>query len=147
MALYCIYIWLHTRKQYTILVDIVNPLTTNVPHHIETSQLICSANQLTGFCMRETLAFKGLNKDAWSPINAKLKKTFQEILQEINVKTLQTLVFLLSLAFAYWTVHCDSQEYMWLRVWVYHDLILQYITMCSQKISFCVVKTKYEEVA
>ena len=28
---------------------IVNPLTTNVPHHIETSQLICTANQLTGF--------------------------------------------------------------------------------------------------
>ena len=30
---------------------ILNPLTTNVPHHIETSQLICYANQLTGFYM------------------------------------------------------------------------------------------------
>ena len=30
---------------------LVNPLTTYVPHHIETSQLICSANHLTGFCM------------------------------------------------------------------------------------------------
>ena len=29
----------------------VNPLTTNVSHHIETGQLICSANQLTGFYM------------------------------------------------------------------------------------------------
>ena len=29
----------------------VNPLTANVPHHIETSQLICNANQLTGFYM------------------------------------------------------------------------------------------------
>ena len=29
----------------------VNPLTTNVPHHIETSQLICTANHLTGFYM------------------------------------------------------------------------------------------------
>ena len=28
-----------------------NQLTTNPPHHIETSQLICSANQLTGVCM------------------------------------------------------------------------------------------------
>ena len=28
-----------------------NPLTTNVPHHIETSQLIWNANQLTGFYM------------------------------------------------------------------------------------------------
>ena len=27
------------------------PLMTNVPHHIETSQLICTANQLTGFYM------------------------------------------------------------------------------------------------
>ena len=29
----------------------INQLTTNVPHHIETSQLPCSANQLTGFYM------------------------------------------------------------------------------------------------
>ena len=29
----------------------VNPLTTNVTHHIETSQLICILNQLTGFYM------------------------------------------------------------------------------------------------
>ena len=27
----------------------VNPLTTSVPHHKETSQLICRANQLIGF--------------------------------------------------------------------------------------------------
>ena len=30
---------------------IINPLTTNVLHHIEISQLICNANQLTGFYM------------------------------------------------------------------------------------------------
>ena len=29
-------------------------------HHIETSQLICSANQLTGFYMMGTLAFNEL---------------------------------------------------------------------------------------
>ena len=28
---------------------VVNPLMTNVPHHKETSQLICDANQLTDF--------------------------------------------------------------------------------------------------
>ena len=28
--------------------------------HIETSQLICHGNQLTGFYMRETLVIKGL---------------------------------------------------------------------------------------
>ena len=31
----------------------LNPLTTNVSHDIETSQLICSANQLTGFYIME----------------------------------------------------------------------------------------------
>ena len=29
----------------------LNPLTTNIPHHVETSQLICNPNQLTGFYM------------------------------------------------------------------------------------------------
>ena len=33
----------------------VNPLTTNVPYHVETSQLICTANQLTVFFMTGTL--------------------------------------------------------------------------------------------
>ena len=31
--------------------DSFNPLTANVPHHIEASQLICIAVQLTGFHM------------------------------------------------------------------------------------------------
>ena len=31
----------------------LNPLTANVPHHTETSQLIYNANQLTGFNMME----------------------------------------------------------------------------------------------
>ena len=30
-------------------IGVFNPLTTNVPHHVETSQLICNINQLTGF--------------------------------------------------------------------------------------------------
>ena len=30
--------------------------------HIKTSQLICKANQLTGFYMRATLAFNGLKE-------------------------------------------------------------------------------------
>ena len=29
----------------------VNQLVTNASHHTETSQLICDANELTGFCM------------------------------------------------------------------------------------------------
>ena len=30
----------------------VTTLTTNAPHHTETSQLICNANQLTGFYIK-----------------------------------------------------------------------------------------------
>ena len=38
-----------------------NPLTTSVPHHIETSQLIFSEDQLTGFyVMGGTLVVNGL---------------------------------------------------------------------------------------
>ena len=40
----------------------LNPITTNVPNHIETSQLICIANQLTGFYLMGTLVVKGLTK-------------------------------------------------------------------------------------
>ena len=36
------------------------PLTTSVAHYTETSQLICRANQLTGFYLRETLVIRGL---------------------------------------------------------------------------------------
>ena len=32
---------------------ILDTLATSAPHHIETSQLICSANRLTGFYMME----------------------------------------------------------------------------------------------
>ena len=41
---------------------------------IETSQLICCANQLTGFYMRVTLAFNRLNCTTTCKNKAKLKK-------------------------------------------------------------------------
>ena len=42
----------HTASHLTCIKDEhLNPLMTNVPHHIETSQLIWIANQLTGFYM------------------------------------------------------------------------------------------------
>ena len=41
--------------------DSLNPLNANVALNIETSQLICTANQLSGFYMRATLSFNGLN--------------------------------------------------------------------------------------
>ena len=36
------------------------PFSDQCSHHIETSQLICRANQLTGFHMMGTLVAKGL---------------------------------------------------------------------------------------
>ena len=42
----------HAWRSYRFVAEVTfNPLTTNVPHHIEASQLICISNQLTGFCM------------------------------------------------------------------------------------------------
>ena len=39
----------------------VNPLTTNVLHHIETGRLICIANQLTGVYMIWSIGHKWVN--------------------------------------------------------------------------------------
>ena len=39
------------RLQMFFIIGVLNPLTINVPHHVETSQLICNINQLTGFYM------------------------------------------------------------------------------------------------
>ena len=39
-----------------------NPLTTSDPHHKETSQLICNANQLTGFYMMGDIDRQWVNK-------------------------------------------------------------------------------------
>ena len=40
--------------------QLLKPIKCQCCPHIETSQLICKANQLTGFYMRATLAFNGL---------------------------------------------------------------------------------------
>ena len=40
---------------------IINSLTTNVPHYIKTSQLICFANQLTGFYMMGNIGRSKVN--------------------------------------------------------------------------------------
>ena len=41
----------HFLKKLDEKILVFNPLTTNVPNHIETSQLFSNANQLTGFYM------------------------------------------------------------------------------------------------
>ena len=58
----CVESYFFCAAQVSVLVIIllINPLTTNVSHHMETSQLICIANQLTGFYMMGTLVVNGL---------------------------------------------------------------------------------------
>ena len=47
----------HTNaEKRTNLGSILSPIKCQFSRHIETSQLICTANQLTGFNMRATLA-------------------------------------------------------------------------------------------
>ena len=45
-----------------IPIEKYKPFNNQCSHHIETSQLICSANQLTGFYMIGTLVVKGLRE-------------------------------------------------------------------------------------
>ena len=42
------------------IINLINSLKRQSYRHIETSQLICRANQLTGFYMMATLAFNEL---------------------------------------------------------------------------------------
>ena len=39
----------------------VDPLTTSVAFHIETNRLICIANQVTGFCMKNNTGLIWVN--------------------------------------------------------------------------------------
>ena len=45
---------------WTLILNVMNPLTINVPNHIETSQVICFANQLIGFYTMGTPVVHGL---------------------------------------------------------------------------------------
>ena len=49
------------------------PIKCQCCPHIETSQLICTANQFTGFYMRATLTFNGINTVDQSTIHKKLR--------------------------------------------------------------------------
>ena len=47
---------------FGLYVCLHQPIKCQCCSHIETSQLICTVNQLTGFYMRATLALDGLKK-------------------------------------------------------------------------------------
>ena len=57
------------RSQFGRIAHFPKPIKCQCCPHIETSQLICTANQLTGFYMRATLALNGLNLVAPAIIN------------------------------------------------------------------------------
>ena len=88
---------------------LLKPLTINVAHHIETSQLIYIANQLTGFYMMGTLVVNGLKKFAmiqWiyffhkeicqgtEVISSSVKKTFLYKKENLSPKIISDHVFL-----------------------------------------------------
>ena len=54
---------------YLAFFNVLNLLSTNVPHQIETSQLICRANQLTDLYIVGTLVVKRLNYYPWILFN------------------------------------------------------------------------------
>ena len=64
----------------------IKQLTTNVPHHIETGQLICRANQLTGFYMVATLAS---NELILFPKDRKIKNITSCFLSRYQIMTVQ----------------------------------------------------------
>ena len=43
------------------MMELINPLTTSVPHHIENSQLNCYTNLLTGFYMMGKIGREWVN--------------------------------------------------------------------------------------
>ena len=54
----------------------VEPIKYQCGPHIENSQLICTADQLTGFCMRATPVFNrlnGLRSEAYLQLNQTAK--------------------------------------------------------------------------
>ena len=60
--------------------NFLEPFNDQCSHHIETSHLICSANQLTGFYMMRTLVVKRVKKRKF---DRKLSQTFDEY-QRLN---------------------------------------------------------------
>ena len=56
--------------------NFINPLTANVPHHTETSQLIYYANQLTGFYMMGTLVLMAEERRSGTDVFMVISRNF-----------------------------------------------------------------------
>ena len=56
----CVIVFYMKANIFLNFLNLYEPFNDQCSHHIETSQLICSASQLTGFYMMGTLVIKGL---------------------------------------------------------------------------------------
>ena len=64
-----------------------SPLMINVPHYIELSQLICNANQLTGFYMMGNIVVNGLSiQVSWIYADYLLKMKYNTKIEYIFIK-------------------------------------------------------------
>ena len=64
------------------------PIKCQCCPHIETSQLIYKANQLTGFYMKATLAFNGLEKDRFLLLRNFEQVRFKSLYHSKNIMQL-----------------------------------------------------------
>ena len=62
----------------------LNPLTTNLPHHIEASELICIANQLAGFCIMGNIVWLWVT--IWVILCCRRRRYILETPREIPLK-------------------------------------------------------------
>ena len=84
------------RELFFSCLILLNPLTASVPHHIETSQLICIANQLTGFY------FMGNIGREWVNSNTNISIFLAEIFLSLLTQRCKNLIFLkLTINFSY----------------------------------------------
>ena len=70
----------------------INPLTTNVRHHIETRKLISSANKLTGFYMIGNIGRLSINWEFCKAINLKfLNNRYDQTVKRLHIPLLDIL--------------------------------------------------------
>ena len=82
------------RIQLTLIHDTFNTFCQLIKrrkcHHIETSPLICSENQLTGFYVMTTLAFNEFNNYQFDPFMYNFKKRSNLLYKSCGVHTART---------------------------------------------------------
>ena len=109
----------------------LNPLTTIVPHLIETSQLICIANQLTGFFMMWKIGRSWIKRLIG-------KDDRQTSLVKLSCENDQQIV---TVNYFHKTLHLRCLTVFWIRLWK-----LLYFQWCILRNTFLVCNTKKETI-